>query len=128
MPKVLSDYLSEYKKTINSKYVFPNHTATIMNRTQILRIWKKAQKKINKWFNNKKNKDMKKYKFNLTFRLLRHTYCTGLFDADIDDISAAEIMGHDISIMKKIYTHIQDERKQKTIKKLESLYKTNDKD
>ncbi len=124
MPKVLADYLSEYKKTVNSKYVFPGPTGSQMSLTQIKRIYRKAKHKIDKLFKDKKNKDMEKHKFNLTFRLLRHTYCTGLFDANIDELSAAEIMGHDVIIMRKIYTHIQDERKQETIKKLESLYET----
>lgn len=97
------------------------HAGGPMGLTEITRIWKKAQKKVNRWFKN--NEDMQEYKFNLTFRLLRHTYCTGLFDAEIDEVSAAEIMGHDVNVMREIYTHIQEQRKQKNIVKLKSLYK-----
>ena len=60
--------------------------------------------------------------FALTFRLLRHTYCTGLYDAGVDEVSAAEIMGHDVSIMREIYTHIQGARKKKTVIKINTLY------
>ena len=121
MPEALSNYLKQYqKKTPKSLYIFPGHAGGPMGQTEILRTWKKAQKKVNNWF--EKNPKMQEHKFNLTFRLLRHTYCTGLYDAGIDEVSAAEIMGHDISIMREVYTHIQDKRKKKTAIKLESLY------
>lgn len=124
MPEILSNYLKQYhKKSKKGLYVFPGHAGGPMGQSEIMRIWKKAQKKVNKWFDDEKNKEYQQYKFNLTFRVLRHTYCTGLFDAGVDEVSAAEIMGHDVSIMRKVYTHLQDERKKKTALKLESLYK-----
>jgi len=57
----------------------------------------------------------------LTCRLLRHTYCTALYDAGIDEVSAAEIVGHDVNILREIYTHISDERRKATIEKIETL-------
>lgn len=123
IPEELFDYLTEYKKSINSDYVFPNHNNTQMTLTQIKRRLRNANSKIEKWFDDEENKDFKQYKFNLNFRLLRHTYCTGLYDANIDDVSAAEIMGHDVVIMKEIYTHIQDARRNKTVAKLDNIYK-----
>lgn len=140
IPEVLSNYLKQYKaKSKKSLYVFPGHAEGPMGQSEIMRTWKKAQKKVNKWFKDKEkvkekgkeldkekieeNKKMLEHKFNLTFRLLRHTYCTGLFDAGVDEVSAAEIMGHDVTIMREVYTHIQEQRKKKTAIKLESLYK-----
>ena len=93
-----------------------------MGLTELNNHWRKAQKKIKKWFEN--NPDAGIEPFNLTCRLLRHTYCTGLFDAEIDEVSAAEIMGHDVSIMREVYTHISDEREKATVEKIEALYKT----
>lgn len=175
MTEDLFHYLLEYKKT-NKKgiYVFSGHSGGPMGLTEIKRIWKKAKKKINKWFDDaffskaieiigekevnnlikqKYNKSLKrlslkqkklakkfledkigkdklniKHEFNLTFRLLRHTYCTGLFDLGIDELSAAKIMGHDVSIMREVYTHIQKERKQKTEVKLKKLFKDSNSD
>lgn len=122
MPSVLSDYLESYQsKNQKGLYLFPGHTGGLMGETEITRLWRKAKKKIDKYFDD--NPNMGEHKFNLTFRLLRHTYCTGLFDAGIDEVSAAEIMGHDVNIMREVYTHISDERKQKTVIKLENLYK-----
>lgn len=119
-----AEVLSFFKKREAAKqslYVFPGHAGGPMGLTEINRIWKKAKKKIKTFF--EENKNLQEHSFNLTFRLLRHTYCTGLFDAGIDEMVAAEIMGHDVSIMREVYTHIQESRKKKTIKKLKSLYK-----
>ena len=121
MPELLSNFLKRYQKTTKkSLYIFPGHAGGLMGQTEIKRIWKKANTRIKTWF--VKNVDMKDHEFNLTFRLLRHTYCTGLYDAGVDEISAAELMGHDVSIMREVYTHIQGTRKKATIAKLDTIY------
>jgi integrase len=121
MSDALIDYLKRYQKAAKKRlYVFPGHTGGPMGLTEMQRIWRSAGKKIRKWF--KDNPDMKECEFNLTFRLLRHTYCTGLYDAEVDEVSAAEIMGHDIVIMRKIYTHLQNARRQKTAVKIKNIY------
>jgi integrase len=127
MPVILSEYIKQYKSnTKKGLYVFPGHAGGPMGLTEINRIWKKAQNKIIKWFKDNKDKpDNEKVivgEFTLTFRLLRHTYCTGLYDSGVDEVSAAEIMGHNVGIMREIYTHIQESRKQKTIKKIDTIY------
>lgn len=123
IPKELFDYLIEYKETTKGNYVFTYYPGKQMTLTQITRIHRQAKGKIEEWFDDEENKEFLQYKFNLNFRLLRHTYCTGLYDANIDDVSAAEIMGHDVVIMKGIYTHIQDARRYKTAAKIDTLYK-----
>lgn len=48
----------------------------------------------------------------VTPHMLRHTYATILYDADVDIKSAQYLMGHaDISTTMKIYTHLTNERK-----------------
>ena len=121
MPEELSKFLQEHKKKIKSLYVFPGHAGGPMGLTELDSHWRKAKRKIEKWFES--NSDANIEPFNLTCRLLRHTYCTGLFDAGIDEVSAAEIMGHDVSIVREVYTHISDERKKATVEKIETLYK-----
>ena len=153
MPEELLNYLKQYQKSVKkSLYVFPGHAGGPMGLTEMNRIWKSAQKRIANWFKNNEEKIRKEAKtkgknwtteaksswekrledaktftkehqFDLTFRLLRHTYCTGLYDAGVDEVSAAELMGHDVMIMREVYTHIQESRKQKTVIKLDSLYK-----
>ena len=53
-----------------------------------------------------------------TLHQLRHNFATILFDADIDSKEAAEMMGHNEKIMREIYTHITDQRRQLSIEKL----------
>jgi integrase len=120
MPDELFYFLSEHKKENKGLYVFPGHAGGPMGLSELNKQWRKAKRKIEKWF---KDNDVDIEPFNLTCRLLRHTYCTGLFDAGVDEVSAAELMGHDVSIMREVYTHISDERKKATIEKIETLYK-----
>lgn len=128
MPGILANYLKLYlKKRKNKKlYVFPGHAGGPMGLTEMKSQWRKANKIISKWFKNEKNKEMLEHKFNLTFRLLRHTYCTGLYDAKVDELVAAEIMGHDVSIMREVYTHISGKRKKQNVIKLDNLYTDSD--
>lgn len=117
-------FMKQYKKSVRkSLYVFPGRTGGPMGLTEMRRNWKQARAKIKAFFDDEKNKELKEHEFLLTFRLLRHTFCTGLFDAGVDAVSAAELMGHDVKIMREVYTHIQDGRRKKTVDKLRSLYK-----
>lgn len=55
----------------------------------------------------------------ITAHQLRHGYATMLYEAGIDERNAKELMGHtDITLTRSIYTHIRDERKQETARKL----------
>lgn len=59
------------------------------------------------------------YNIKLTAHQLRHAYATMLFEAGIDVKDAQELMGHsDINLTRQIYTHIRNERKEETAKKL----------
>ena len=49
---------------------------------------------------------------------LRHEFATLLYDAKVDTKEAAEMLGHDESVMRSIYTHITDNRRKKTAQKL----------
>lgn len=122
IPEELYNYLKTYKKSIKGLYVFPGHAGGPMGLTEIKRFMRRSNNRLKSWFKNPKNKDYTNHKFTLTARLLRHTYCTALYDAGVDENSAAELMGHDVSIMRSVYTHIQEERKKKTVTKLDSLY------
>ena len=64
----------------------------------------------------------KQNNLNVTAHQLRHGYATMLFEAGIDDKDAQELMGHsDINLTRQIYTHIRNERKQETAKKLNAF-------
>ena len=128
IPDELLNRLNEWKKVKRGLYVLPGHAGGIMGLSELNKQWISAKNKIDKWFdNNEKAQDSNKKvgveRFNLTCRLLRHTYCTALFDAGIDEVSAADLMGHDVNIMREIYTHISEDRKSRTVAKINTLYK-----
>lgn len=154
IPSVFADWTKAYLKTQKSLYVFPGPKGGQMGLTTLKNRQKRANVKIEDWFGNaeaafekrKKGKDLtdkekemlrlfdpllentpegEDYHFKLHFKTLRHTYCTELFDLDIDEVSAAKIMGHTVSVMREIYTHIQKGRQQQTIDKIEGLYQDN---
>lgn len=61
----------------------------------------------------------KQHNVNITAHQLRHGFATMMYEAGIDLKDAQELMGHaDISLTRQIYTHIRDERKEETRKKL----------
>ncbi len=55
----------------------------------------------------------------ITAHMLRHTYATMLFDADVDVKSAQKFLGHaDIEVTLSIYTHLTKFKEDKAIKAL----------
>ena len=57
---------------------------------------------------------------------LRHTYCTILYEAGVDVLTAKELMGHaDITTTMGIYTHLREEREKKSITKLDDYLNKN---
>lgn len=121
MSEELKSFLLERKSKTNSIYVFPGHAGGMMGMTELFNQWKKAIKKIEKWFEENPAAGIEP--FHLTCRLLRHTFCTALYDAGIDALTAARIMGHDVNTMMKIYTHISEERQKTTVEKINTIYK-----
>jgi len=154
IPSAFADWMGSYLKTQKSLYVFPGAQGGQMGLTMLKSRQKQANTKIENWLSNaeaafekRKRKDGltdkeremlrlfdpllentpdgEDYHFRLHFKTLRHTYCTELFDLGIDEVSAAKIMGHTVSVMREIYTHIQKGRQQQTIDKIEGLYQNN---
>lgn len=114
-------FLEQYLKGNNTLYVFPGHAGGQMGLSEITSLLRSANKRVDKYFDT--HPKMEEHRFHITFRLLRHTYCTGLYDAGVDELSAAEIMGHDVEVMRKIYTHIQKSRRKQTVTKVANIYK-----
>ena len=56
---------------------------------------------------------------NITAHMLRHTYATILFDANVDVKSAQKFLGHaDIEVTLAIYTHLTKYKEDKAIEAL----------
>lgn len=55
---------------------------------------------------------------------LRHTFCSILYDADVDVKTAQYLMGHaTLEITLKIYTHLSEKKKQRSYDKLFEFFK-----
>ena len=55
---------------------------------------------------------------------LRHTFCTTMFEAGVDAMTAKDQMGHaDIQTTMSIYTHLSEQHKEKQANKLDAFYK-----
>lgn len=130
IPEILRDalqYEKDHRKSI-SPYIFPHQNGGMHTQTSAANLWETAKAKVNRYVEDKVNKKIEdeeqKIKINLTFRALRHTYATALYDAGIDLKSAQEILGHaDFKITMNIYTHIQNERRENNVIKIQDLYK-----
>ena len=110
IPKELADALNEYKD--GEGIVFPQLTAVekYMTSSSFTKFWNEILKKI--------NLDRK-----ITPHILRHTYATRLYYAGVDIKQAQYLLGHSsIQVTLGIYTHLDNERIEKDIDKLENLY------
>jgi integrase len=110
-----------------SLYIFPQVNGKMHTQYSIYSFWKRVQDRVEKYINTlneKKSEDEKIEKIHLTFRTLRHTYATGLYDADVDIKYAQYLLGHeDAQITMNIYTHISKFRHKENVFKIDSLYK-----
>lgn len=104
---VLLDRLAEKLPRKKKGLIFCNSDGTALTNRQYDCRWENYQKK---------------YGVNITAHQLRHAYATMLFEAGVDLKDAQDLMGHsDINLTRQIYTHIRDERKTETAKKLNAF-------
>lgn len=65
------------------------------------------------------NKFCKTVGIDTTAHCLRHTFATLLYEADVDIFTTKEVMGHaELSTTREIYTHLRDNQREKSLKKL----------
>ncbi len=101
---VLLDRLADKLPRNKNGLIFGNPDGSPYTKGQLRKRWEKYQKI---------------YGVTLTAHQLRHAYATMLFEAGIDVKDAQELMGHsDINLTRQIYTHIKNERKEETARKL----------
>ena len=129
VPAVLIDYLKTLPK--NHKYVITSARGERMTETAWKRLLESYLFDMNLEYGNIP-KNMRKYspeKIPLmiepfSWHCLRHTFCTLMYNAGVDVLTAKEQMGHsDVKTTLSIYTHLQNENKQRNIDKLD-LYLT----
>jgi integrase len=59
----------------------------------------------------------------IRFHDLRHYHATVLYNNNVSDKYAAERLGHDIMVLKKIYQHLQESTKSKEDQKILEIFK-----
>lgn len=114
----------------DSIYVFPRLDGSIHSQYSIDSFWRRIQRmvkrhiiKLNKELEEKES-EKRVEMIKPTFRMMRHTYATALYDAGVDVKYAQYLLGHaDVKITLDIYTHISKFRHQENIPKVLNLYK-----
>ena len=122
IPDVLFDFLKAQR--ITSTLVFPNKNGEYMRESAWRRLWKGYMHTLNRKYGDFVNIKILSNKLPMvidefTPHQLRHTYCTLLYEAGIDAVTAKGLMGHkDISTTLGIYTHLSRDKAEKDISKL----------
>lgn len=110
---IQNEKLKHSKRDINfteNNLLFTSNTCSALRGDRLTSRWKKYQEDANI--------------FETTFHALRHTFCTLLAEQGVPMKTASVLMGHsDINTTAKIYTHVDQEQKQKAIDKLDPLIK-----
>lgn len=124
VPQILIDYLKTLPK--KSLFVLTNASGKMMTDDSWRRMYDSYIFDLNLeyGFEEKPNKySPKKIPMKITPftpHELRHTFCTIMFEAGIDALTAKEQMGHsDIQTTLSIYTHLSKQHKENDIKKLD---------
>jgi len=100
LPDLLMDELIKRKK---NNYIFQTEEGKLLDNSQITRSWNKYKTETG---------------VSATPHMLRHSYATMLFDANIDVKTAQTWLGHkDIKTTLDIYTHLSNARRSSSILK-----------
>ena len=126
VPQMLIDYLKTVPKV--SPFVLTNSKGGMMTEDSWKRLYQSYMTDMNVHygFNDTVNKFSCKgvpmVINTFTAHELRHTFCTIMFEADIDAITAKEQMGHsDIQTTLSIYTHLSAQHKDLQVNKLDAF-------
>ena len=130
VPDKLLDYLKSIER--KSLYVLNSAQGKMMSNSSWQTMWESYMIDLNLQYGSpfeKRNKSDPRGQI-ITIEpfsphCLRHTFCTIMYEAGIDVLTAKEQMGHtDIKTTLAIYTHLDSKHKQKNISKLNQYLKT----
>ncbi len=125
IPQVLADYLASLPRS--SEYVLTSASGKMLTDSAWKRLYSSYMTDLNIEFGthpkklNKNNPQKIPMTINpFTPHELRHTFCTIMYEAGVDVLTAKEQMGHsDVKTTLSIYTHLSSEHKAKDISKLD---------
>lgn len=130
VPQILIDYLKTLEKT--SPFVLTTAKGTMMTDDAWKRLFQSYMTDLNLQYGNfvtvpnkfaptKAPMMIKPF----TPHELRHTFCTIMYEAGIDVLTAKEQMGHsDVKTTLAIYTHLSALHKEKDMQKLDAFLST----
>lgn len=122
IPKVLFKVLMEIRKP--SGFVCTNINGGMLTESSYMRQWASFRNYLNVCAGgrNGSGKYLKRITVidNITAHMLRHTYASMLFDANVDVKSAQKFLGHaDIEVTLEIYTHLSEMKEEKSVAALD---------
>ena len=127
VPQMLIDYLKTLPKV--SPFVLTNAKGQMMTDDSWKRLYQSYMLDMNIEYGFGGN--LNKHKNNIKIPMvidtftpheLRHTFCTIMFEAGIDAMTAKEQMGHsDIQTTLSIYTHLSAQHKENQVNKLDTF-------
>lgn len=131
IPDIIIPYLKFEKYKSKSKYIYPQTNGKIHTVTTWKKTWESYQKKLNYYIycSTTKAKGETPKSFyspsgipkiidTFTAHQLRHTYCTMLYLAGVDILTASKLMGHSsVKVTLEIYTHLDEKYKKINIQK-----------
>ena len=128
VPQALIDYLKSLPRT-SSPYVLTNAKGDMMTEDSWRTMYESYMLDMNIHYGlggsvNKHDNSAKIPMVIDTFtpHELRHTFCTMMFEADIDAVTAQEQLGHsDVKTTLSIYTHLSAQFKERQVGKLDAF-------
>ena len=122
IPQILVDYLKKEPRT--SKYVVHMKNNQKMTKGAWWRMWDSYMMDLDKKYGSGV-KQKGAYVFSIepfTIHELRHTFCTMMYFAGVDILTAKQQMGHsNINTTLGIYSHLDAQFKKKSISKLDAF-------
>ena len=123
MPDILKDFLKQAPKS--NILVFPNSKGAMHTKTTFKRWWNSYMLEIDMQ-HGKYPQRTSKYdprfhgtSIDITPHMLRHTFCTMMYENGVDVMTAKNQMGHaDIKTTLEIYTHLSDEHAREQMQKM----------
>lgn len=123
IPDILIEYLKQVPKT--SIFVFPNSKGNMHTKTTFKRWWDSYMLEIDmqygKYPQRKSKYDPRFHgtSIDITPHMLRHTFCTMMYENGVDVVTAKSQMGHaDIKTTLEIYTHLSNDHAKEQMKKM----------
>lgn len=133
IPQKLAGYMAQMEH--KDLLVIPKATGGIMTESAWVKLWSSYMRVLNEKYgagilNDQDRPDKpgpKTYAMtipNITLHWLRHTFCTLMYLAGVDVITASKQMGHaDVATTLRIYTHLDGIYKKKNVAKLDRYLK-----